>query len=239
MTAADRRVDFDDFAEEYGAIQDTNLRFFGEDMSYFADLKAKTARDLAGPTPRRILEYGCGTGRNIPRIAARFPGAVVTGCDVSEKSLGVARRANPGVAFFPAGAKAGAPREPFDLVVVANVLHHVPPPERSGVMAEIRSVLSPGGSLVVFEHNPYNPVTRRLVSTCPFDRDAVLLPPRQTETLLSAAGLFVRARRYILFFPAFLRALRFLEKPLGFLPLGGQYCVHAVSTEEATKGPVG
>ncbi|MGZ8460864.1 MAG: class I SAM-dependent methyltransferase, partial [Candidatus Deferrimicrobiaceae bacterium] len=142
MTAADRRVDFDDFAEEYGTIQDAHLRFFGEDLAYFADLKAKTARDLAGPAPRRILEYGCGTGMNIPCIAARFPGAVVAGCDVSEKSLRVAQRANPGVVFFAAGAKAGAPREPFDLVVTANVLHHIPPPERGGVVAEMRSLLA-------------------------------------------------------------------------------------------------
>jgi len=239
MTAADRRVDFDDFAEEYGTIQDTHLRFFGEDMAYFADLKAKTARDLAGPGPRRILEYGCGTGMNIPRIAARFPGAVVAGSDVSEKSLRVAQRMNPEVAFFVAGEKAGAPREPFDLVVAANVLHHVPPPERGGVVAEMRSLLASGGSIMIFEHNPYNPVTRRLVSTCPFDRDAILLTPRETEMLLAAAGFSVRARRYILFFPAFLRALRFLEKPLGFLPLGGQYCIHAVSPEATAKGAVG
>jgi trans-aconitate methyltransferase len=176
---------------------------------------------------------------NIPRIAARFPGAVVAGCDVSEKSLRVAQRANPGVVFFAAGAKAGAPPEPFDLVVTANVLHHVPLPERGGVVTEMRSLLASGGSLVVFEHNPYNPVTRRLVSTCPFDRDAVLLTPRQTAMLLAAAGLSVRARRYILFFPAFLRALRFLEKPLGFLPLGGQYCIYAVSPEAAAKGAAG
>ncbi len=36
------------------------------------------------------------------------------------------------------------------------------------------SVLKKKGRVYIFEHNPYNPVTRYLVATCEFDRDAVL-----------------------------------------------------------------
>lgn len=39
----------------------------------------------------RILEIGCGTGRNILRLKNRFPDANITGIDLSEKMLSVAR----------------------------------------------------------------------------------------------------------------------------------------------------
>ena len=30
--------------------------------------------------------------------------------------------------------------------------------------------LVPGGIIVIFERNPFNPVTRKIVNTCPYDR---------------------------------------------------------------------
>lgn len=223
------KVDFDDFAGEYSKIQDDHLRFFGEESAYFARVKAGAARDLVGPAPRRILEYGCGTGMNLGPLAASFPGAQLSGCDISEESLRVAAKRHPGADLFVPGKEGDAGREPYDLVFVANVLHHVVPAERGRMLAGLCRRMTAGGSLVVFEHNPYNPVTRRLVDTCPFDRDALLLVPRELRSLVAAAGLRFRSLRYILFFPSFLRWLRFLEKTMGFLPLGGQYCIHATS----------
>ena len=37
--------------------------------------------------PKRILEIGCGTGRNLIRLARWFPEAAVTGIDVSDVML--------------------------------------------------------------------------------------------------------------------------------------------------------
>ena len=84
-------------------------------------------------------------------------------------------------------------------------------------------LLSDEGSLFVFEHNPFNPVTRRIVNTCPFDRGAVLLRPKEVSDLVRGTGLETKERGYCLFFPGFLRGLRRLEKYLFWLPLGGQY----------------
>lgn len=42
--------------------------------------------------PRRILEVGCGTGRNLAALARAFPTAEVVGIDVSEDMLDHARR---------------------------------------------------------------------------------------------------------------------------------------------------
>jgi S-adenosylmethionine-diacylgycerolhomoserine-N-methlytransferase len=46
----------------------------------------------AQPEPARILEIGCGTGRNLARLALRFPRAQLTGVDLSDAMLAIARR---------------------------------------------------------------------------------------------------------------------------------------------------
>ena len=46
----------------------------------------------ARPRPSRILEIGCGTGRNLVALARRFPDAHVTGVDLSGAMLAIARR---------------------------------------------------------------------------------------------------------------------------------------------------
>ncbi|WP_395737962.1 class I SAM-dependent methyltransferase [Prosthecobacter sp.] len=43
-------------------------------------------------TPRRILEVGCGTGRNLPGLRRRFPQAHITGVDLSAQMLAIAAK---------------------------------------------------------------------------------------------------------------------------------------------------
>ena len=81
------------------------------------------------------------------------------------------------------------------------------------------------GKAFVFEHNPYNPVTRRIVNNCPYDADAVLLKPAELRGLFDSAGMKVHSKEYCLFIPPRFAALAGLEKYLGWLPLGGQYWV--------------
>jgi hypothetical protein len=89
----------------------------------------------------------------------------------------------------------------------------------------LRDGLAPGGGVLFFEHNPHNPVTRRVVQACPFDEDAILLTRRELLRLGAAAGLAVRRSAYIVFFPRRLACLRGLERSLGWLPMGAQYAV--------------
>ena len=51
---------------------------------------------------------------------------------------------------------------------------------------------------------------------------------KESLELIKTAGLKTQKKKYTLFFPAFLKGLRFLEKYLGFIPIGGQYYVLAV-----------
>ena len=116
----------------------------------------------------------------------------------------------------------------FDLIFVALVFHHIKPELRSKVIKDISDLLQKDGNIFIFEHNPYNPVTSYLVNTCIFDADAVLLKKGELCKLLIGAKLSINACRYTLFFPSFLKKLRFIEPMLGYLPLGGQYFISAI-----------
>ena len=78
---------------------------------------------------------------------------------------------------------------------------------------------------MIYEHNPINPMTLHAVNTCPFDENAVLLKRSQVKNVLQEAGMKVVMQEYRVFFPAFLKLLRPLEKYLAWLPLGAQHFV--------------
>jgi SAM-dependent methyltransferase len=224
------RVDFDNYVENYNElIRDATGSFTSDDL-YFARYKADlTLRALPdGFRPRRVFEFGCGIGRNIPFLQERFPDAEVSGSDISAASIEQARKDFPDVAFFVEDRSnwlTSADLGTFDLIFVAGVYHHVPPADRADVTKAIAERMSPGARLIVFEHNPYNPVTRKIVADCPFDTDAVLLKPFELKRMLRKAGLDVTRREFTLFIPPRLKGLLFLEKFLSWMPLGGQYFV--------------
>jgi len=100
--------------------------------------------------------------------------------------------------------------------------------DRRQLVSDLLSALNPGGSLLFFEHNPWNPVTRLMVSTCPIDEGAILMRRAELRKLVGSCSSDVELRSgYTLFFPGFLKSLRPLEDKLQWLPLGGQYFVLA------------
>ena len=86
----------------------------------------------------------------------------------------------------------------FDFVT-AGVYHHVPVAERARLTNEVKRVLKPGGIFCIVEHNPYNPATRMIVSRTPIDANAILLPRRETRSLLAGAGLSIAWQPFFLF----------------------------------------
>ena len=111
----------------------------------------------------------------------------------------------------------------FDIAFAMCVFHHIERDMHVRMMSELRRVLKDGGRLFIFEHNPLNPLTVRVVNNCPFDENAVLIRSGELRRELNAAGFRSADIRYRIFFPHFLRALRPLERALTRVPLGGQY----------------
>lgn len=219
------KVNFDDYAGDYERILKEQLGFFDGQTEYFSEYKVHILKQYISKSPERILEYGCGIGRNLKFIQEGFPDAMLFACDISEKSLSIAARENPSVKYYLLGKD--NIKEKFDMIFVALVFHHINPKNRLNVLKEIKEMLSGYGDLFIFEHNPYNPVTRHLVNICPFDTDAILLKKREMEKLLVTAGFKLKMGKYALYFPSALKKLRFMEPFLGFLPLGGQYFIKA------------
>jgi len=218
------KVDFDAYTSDYNRMLRESTGFFSSSEAYFASYKVEEIKRWISSPVSRVLEFGCGIGRNIPFLARAFPDAEIVGTDVSEVSIEQARAENPAQQFHveSESLELGG----FDLVFVAGVFHHIALAERAGAMALIGKRLALGGHVCIFEHNPYNPITRQIVNNCAYDADAILLKPSELAGLMTSADFEVLSKRYCLFIPPSLGAIRFVERVIPWLPLGGQYWIH-------------
>ena len=55
-------------------------------------------------------------------------------------------------------------------------------------LRELARVVVPGGRVFVFEHNPYNPVTKRIFERAPIDRGCHMIKPRAAAFAVSRRG---------------------------------------------------
>ena len=85
---------------------------------------------------------------------------------------------------------------------------------------------------MIFEHNPINPLTMRVVNNCPFDEDAVLLKSKKSMSLLSSADFNQVKRRYILTIPAFNKLFRAIDRLFSWMGLGTQYYVTGTKAKD-------
>jgi SAM-dependent methyltransferase len=124
---------YSDFAEYYEAV-------FPYRDEVYAFLKSCIP---AGPS--RILDAGCGTGHYCGRLAA--DGFQVVGVDLDPQMIEVARRTYPGPTFHCADIRdVGTLPPPFDLVFcIGNVAPHLTQDEFTRFVAEVWTILRPGG----------------------------------------------------------------------------------------------
>jgi tRNA (cmo5U34)-methyltransferase len=112
-------------------------------------------RELVGATsrlsPRQILELGSGTGETARHILDAHPQAQLIGIDGSEDMLAAARAALAGrpASFHLARLEGPLPAGPFDLIVSALAIHHLPAQEKQALYARIAAALAPGGRFVL------------------------------------------------------------------------------------------
>jgi len=219
-------MNFDRFAHDYTHVLDRGVAFSGESSAYFADYKAQyLARLLPSGFAGKVLEYGCGVGMLAAAVKRDLPSCELHGFDVSTESIS---KIEPGLAARGHFTSCLADLDcNYSVVILANVVHHIAPENRQAAIRELAERLDAGGKLVVFEHNPINPLTRRVVDRCPFDDDAILLRPRELATYVAGAGLRRVSCEYIVFLPRALSLLRPLEPLLSWLPLGAQYAMVA------------
>ncbi len=105
----------------------------------------------------KVLEVGCGTGRNLAQIARRYPGTVLHGLDISRQMLATARAALDRLGIVAALAQSDASGfdaqalfgRKMDRVVLSYALSMIP-----DWQAAIRcgfGALAPGGQLHIVD----------------------------------------------------------------------------------------
>jgi ubiquinone/menaquinone biosynthesis methyltransferase len=95
----------------------------------------------------RCLDLACGTGDIARLLARRYPAGTVTGIDLTESMLAIARtRDNPHNLLFAQGdmGRLDAPDASMDIVTGGYALRNAP--RLSDALAEVRRVLRPGGT---------------------------------------------------------------------------------------------
>jgi S-adenosylmethionine-diacylgycerolhomoserine-N-methlytransferase len=129
------------------------------DATRWSFLFGRTAiLDLAAaawPAPSRILEIGCGTGRNLVALARRFPRAQLTGLDLSDAMLAIARtkilgceqRVSLVQRVYDAPVDLGAGH---DLVLCSYALSMFNPGYEAAIAAARRD-LAPGGRFALVD----------------------------------------------------------------------------------------
>tara|TARA_Y100001936_G_scaffold184672_1_gene182296 strand:+ start:119 stop:889 length:771 start_codon:yes stop_codon:yes gene_type:complete len=219
---------FDRFSKNYNSIVNETIRYTGydtENLAYAKLHKLKTIFPGLSKKEFQLLDFGCGVGNLFEHVSKFFPNCAYTGVDPSIKSLKKARSRFPINANFQEYDSSEWKRLKYDLIFSAGVFHHIPHIEHAEVINRLSSLLNDGGKLVIWEHNPLNPVTQKFVKDCPVDRDAVLVSSKTLKKHFHKVSLSNVRIIYTTFFPKFLSKLNFLDPHLAWLGLGGQYLV--------------
>jgi ubiquinone/menaquinone biosynthesis C-methylase UbiE len=223
------KVSFDDYVQTYKKEVQDSIDFIGQDADFFIELKAKVLIKIAEKNfdslnNIKVLDVGCGVGLTDRHLTSEIKN--LYGVDVSSGAVENANKRNPNVKYTDyEGERLPFEDNFFDLAFAINVMHHVEPAKWENFVSEMKRVIKPGGIMVVFEHNPLNPLTRRAVNHCEFDRDAVLLGSGKLKSLFDTADVKISESGYIIFFPFKSKFFRSVENVLGWLPFGAQHFI--------------
>jgi len=180
-----------------------------EAMMAFAEARGfrEWREQLVEGSRGRVLDVGCGTGRNLPLFR---DGVVAIGLDPRLQLLDVARRRSPAAQLVVGSAEALPFRDAaFDTIVSGLVFCSVPDPLLG--LSEVDRVLRPGGTLRMLEHvRSLRPLMARwqdLIQPAWTWISGGCHPNRDTEAAVEQAGFTIesrqrRARRNVRLFTA-------------------------------------
>ncbi len=150
------------------------------------------------PQSSNVLDIGCGTGRLLGRLAAKYPSLQGTGLDFSAEMLRQAHRANrhrPRLIFVQGNAASlRFADEQFDAVFnTLSFLHYSEPDQ---VFAEIHRVLRPGGSFYLVDPTTMKPTEIWRVPVSP--QGIRLYGAKVREQMGTQAGFRCLKHQYLL-----------------------------------------
>jgi ubiquinone/menaquinone biosynthesis C-methylase UbiE len=143
-----QRVDYDHIAHLY----DEPLRDHPVDPQLVDFLQE---RALGPMDTTRILDLGCGTGKQLTANHAAFPQISTVGLDLSHGMLRIARARCPNVRWVHGDASRIPFRsQSFDYITNQFSYHHIH--DQPGFVCEVFRVLKPGGRFVMVNIDPWS-----------------------------------------------------------------------------------
>ncbi|HEY1840301.1 MAG TPA: trans-aconitate 2-methyltransferase [Mycobacterium sp.] len=172
----------------------------------FADHRARPFYDLlsrvAAPSPRRVVDLGCGAGNLTDQLARRWPDAVIEALDSSPEMVAAARER--GVDASVADLRTWTPQPDTDVVLSNAAVHWVP--EHDELLVQWAGQLAAGcwiaiqmpGNFETPSHAAVRAVARRApyaktLRDVPFRVGTVVNTPAHYAELLIDAGCTVDA----------------------------------------------
>jgi SAM-dependent methyltransferase len=104
----------------------------------------RVVEDLRLPARARILDAGCGSGRNMVELARH---GTVTGVELADASVSLARERGAGEVIAGSVLEMPFEADSFDLAASLDVIEHLE--DDLTALRELRRVVAPGGSLLV------------------------------------------------------------------------------------------
>ncbi len=224
--------DFGQFRETYRDKVQDSIAFAGKSHEFFMKVKVDYLLEavrghLGNRSRKKVLDVGCGVGLTDELLVGSF--GEVHGVDISQEVIDQAKKDHPAIRYkVYDGRRLPYADGRFDVTFAICVLRHVPPDFYNGFVKEMFRVTRPGGLVAIFEHNPVNPLTLRAVNHCPMDDEAILLRRWKVGRLMERRASRLLEKRYILFAPFEGPFFRWLDRRLGWLPLGAQYMITAI-----------
>jgi len=233
--------EFDHYARNYsGGMENPIKNLFGKNLGQFIEIKAKWLMENLSKFPlkslkeTKLIDYGCGDGTFIKILKKLGFTGKLEGCDISQKMLEIAQKhlsdnLDPSPLYLiEKDRKLPFADNYYDIVVACCVLHHIKPSKRTKLLNELTRITKWGGHIVVFEHNPFNPITQLIVRTTKIDRHASLIAAPELQRIMSSNKNLGNIRtQYILYVPPAMQRpyLEWVDKILSQAFLGGQYVI--------------
>lgn len=120
---------------------------------FFFDIEGFADRIASLGCGSHVIEIGCGEGALISALSARMPDATFLGLDIAPTVGRLFKGDSSRVTFACADAESivAAERGSADLVLICDVMHHVPEGERERVWAAALELVKAGGTIVFKE----------------------------------------------------------------------------------------
>ncbi|MBO0840734.1 MAG: methyltransferase domain-containing protein [Sciscionella sp.] len=138
---------------EFDWNPDSYLELMAEEIADYAGLQAALVHATRPVDPRNVLDLGCGSGETAVRVLDAHPGAALTAIDANQRMLAAAEHAlaarRVGARLLNQRLQDPLPSGPFDLVVSALAVHHLPGKEKADLFRRVAAILSPGGRFVL------------------------------------------------------------------------------------------